>query len=334
MLKDGGSHASSVRRRLLVAGAALPVVVWPGGLHAQAPDRIRRIGVLSNTASSFRFPAFRQGLRDLGWIEGKNIVIEAGHAERKVERFPELAAELVRLKVDIIFARSSNAAARAAQQATTNTPIVVTYFGDPVAAGLVESLARPGGNITGLSHNSVELVGKRLELLKEMVPKLTRVAVLWSAPINAKRNWERLQFSAKQLGVQLHSMDVTNVNEIDKAFEDAAKARVGALLITGTPLIDANLKQIAGLAAKYHLPSIHNFSDFADAGGLAAYGASRNALDRRATTFMDKILKGAKPHDLPMEQPTEFVLMINLKTAKALGITMPVSVLAQADRII
>jgi putative tryptophan/tyrosine transport system substrate-binding protein len=334
MQNDNGLHVQNLRRRLLAAGASLPVLAWTDTLHAQAPEKIRRIGLLADTPPTARITPFRQALRNLGWVEGKNIIIEARHAERsKAEAFPELVADLLRLKVDVIFARAS-AAARAAQQATTTTPIVTTYFGDPVAAGLVETIGRPDGNVTGLFNNPVESAGKQLELLKEILPKLTRAAVLWSAPIDAKRYWERIQPSAKQLGIQLHPIEVVNNTEFEKAFENAARARVGALLVVATPLIQSNLKQIASLAVKYRLPSIHNWSAFTDAGGLLTYGASHTDFDKRAATFVDKILKGARAGDLPMEPPIEFNLIINLKAARSLGITMPLPILARADRVI
>ena len=278
--------------------------------------------------------AFRLGLRDLGWVEGKNISIEYRYAEGRSDRLPELAADLVRLKVDVIVA-SVTSDALAAQKATRAIPIVIAAPSDPVATGLVESLARPGGNITGLSQMAPELAGKRLELLKEIVPKLSRVAVLWNPQgVGATLNWKEIQPPARQLGVQLHSLEVRSPNEFDKAFEDATRARAGALAIMADPVIVTNLKRIADLAAKSRLPSIFHSSEFADAGGLVAYGPDRADLFRRAATFVDKILKGAKPADLPVEQPTKFELVVNLKTAKALGITIPQSVRFRADRVI
>ena len=207
--------------------------------------------------------------------------------------------------------------------------------GDPVAIGLVESLARPGGNITGLSQMISELGGKRLELLTQMVPKLSPVAVLWSPQsASSTLSWKELQLPARQLGLQLHSLEVRSPNEIDKAFEDAARARAGALFVTAYPVITTNLKRIAGLAAKNRLPSIYHTSAFPDAGGLVSYGPDRADLFRRAATFVDKILKGAKPADLPVEQPSKFELVINMKTAKALGIKIPNSILVRADKVI
>ena len=250
------------------------------------------------------------------------------------DRLPDLAADLVRLKVEVIVA-SATPPALAAQKATRAIPIVIASAGDPVASGLVESLARPGGNITGLSQMGPQLAGKLLELLKEMGPKLSRVAVLWNpqGPASA-RTWKEIQFPARQLGVQLHSLEVRSPDDLDKAFDDATRASAGALFVMADPLINTNLKRIASLAAKSRLPSRFQLSEFADAGGLAAYGPDRADLYRRAATFVDKILKGAKPEDLPIEQPTKFELVVNMKTAKALGITIPQNLLFRADRVI
>jgi putative ABC transport system substrate-binding protein len=289
---------------------------------------------LSPSDSALWDQAFRLGLRDLGWVEGKNISIEYRYAEGRSVRLPDLAADLVRLKVDIIVA-SATTAALAAQKATRAIPIVVAAGGDPVASGLGESLARPGGNVTGLSTMAQELGGKRLELLKEIVPKLSRVAVLWNPQSTASQlGWKEIQLPARQLGIQLHSLEVRSPNDFDKAFEDATRARAGALFLTGEPVINTNLKRIADVAAKSRLPSISHRSEFADAGGLLTYGPDRADMHRRAATYVDKILKGAKPADLPVEQPTRFELVVNMKTAKALGITIPQSVLFRADRVI
>jgi putative ABC transport system substrate-binding protein len=326
----------TTRRELLIALGA-GALAWGGAVRAQAPAKVRRIGLLSPISPSdtaLWHQAFRLGLRDLGWVEGKNISIEYRYAEGRHDRLPDLAADLVRLKVDIIVATVTSDAL-AAQKATTAIPIVVAGGGDPVAFGLVESLARPGGNVTGLSQMSLELAGKRLELLKELVPKLSRVAVLWNPQgATSTLNWKEIQLPARQLGVQLHSLEVRSSNEFDKAFEDATRARAGAIFIMPDPVNAANLKRIAGLAATSRLPSIFHLTEFADAGGLAAYGPDRADMFRRAATFVDKILKGAKPADLPIEQPTKFELVVNLKTAKAIGITIPQSVLFRADRVI
>jgi putative ABC transport system substrate-binding protein len=299
--------------------------------------KVPRIGLLSPfspSATGLWHQAFRQGLRDLGWVEGKTISIEYRYAEGRSDRLPDLAADLVRLKVDIIVA-SVNTDALAAKNATREIPIVVASAGDPVAIGLVESLARPGGNITGLSQISPELAGKRLELLKEMVPKLSRVAVLWNPQgTTSPLSWKEIQLPARELGVQLHSLEVRSSNDFAKAFEDAARARAGALAIMPDPLFAGNLKRIADLAAKSRLPSIFHLTEFVDSGGLVAYGPDRSDQFRRAATYVDKILKGTKPGDIPVEQPTKFELVINLKTAKQIGLIIPQSVLYRADRVI
>jgi putative ABC transport system substrate-binding protein len=326
----------TTRRELLIALGA-GALAWAGAVRAQTPAKLPRIGLLSPYSPSdtaLWHQAFRLGLRDLGWVEGKNISFEYRYAEGRSDRLPDLAADLVRLKVDIIVT-SVSGDALAAQKATRAIPIVMVAASDPVASGLVESLARPGGNVTGLSGMTPELAGKRLELLKEMVPKLSRVAVLWN-PQNPGSipSWKELQPPARQLGIQLHSLELRSPDDFDKAFEDATRARTGALFIIADPVIITNLKRIAGLAAKSRLPSIFHLSEFADAGGLVAYGVDRDDMFRRAATFVDKILKGAKPGDLPIEQPTKFELVVNLKTAKALGITIPQSVRFRADRVI
>ena len=325
------------RRKLLVALGAGALAAPFDALSQQQPAKVRRIGLLSPLSladAALWQEAFRLGLRDLGWVEGKNISIEYRYAEGKNDRLPEFAADLVRLKIDLIVAEATSDAL-AAQKATRTIPIVMASAGDPVASGLVESLARPGGNITGLSQMNQELVGKRLELLKEMVPKLSRVAVLWNPqnPVSTL-SWKELQLPARALSLQLHSMEVRSPNEFDKAFEDATMARAGALFIAGDPVVATNLKRIAGLAAKSRLPSMYNTSEFVDAGGLVAYGIDRTDLFRRAATYVDKILKGGKPGDLPIEQPTKFELVVNMKAAKALGITIPQSILVRADKMI
>ena len=326
-----------LRRKLLIAAAAGPALAWAGAVRAQAPAKVPRIGLLSPFSPSdtaLWHQAFRLGLRDLGWVEGKNIGIEYRYAEGRSDRLPELAADLVRLKVDVIVA-SVLPDAVAAQKATRAIPIVMASVSDPVAVGLVESLAHPGGNVTGLSQIASDLAGKRLELLKEMVPKLSRVAVLWNPQNPASTiSWKEIQLPARQLGVQLDSLEVRSPDDFDKVFEAATRARAGALFIIADPVIVTNLKRIAGLAAKRRLPSIFQFSEFADSGGLVSYGPDRADLYRRAATFVNKILKGAKPGDLPVEQPTKFELVVNLKTARAIRITIPQSVLFRADRAI
>ena len=324
----------SRRKIVLALGAA---ALAPRLVRAQAPATVRRIGLLSSYSPSdaaLWHLAFRLGLRDLGWVEGKNISIDYRYAEGRSERLTELAADLVRLQVDVIVA-SGITDALAAQKATRAIPIVMAIPSDPVASGLVGSLARPGGNVTGLSQMSMELVGKRLELLKEMVPKLSRVAVLWNPQgASSTVTWKEIQLPARQLGIQLHSLEIRSPDDFAKAFEAAIKARAGALFIIGDPVTATNLKRIADLAAKTRLPSIFSSSEFADAGGLVAYGPDRADLFRRAAAYVDKILKGAKPGDLPIDRATKFDLVVNLKTAKALGIAIPQSVLFRAGRVI
>jgi putative ABC transport system substrate-binding protein len=329
-------NAVTTRRELLTALGAT-FFSWPFPSVAQQPPGMPRIGLLSAFAPSdtaLWHQAFQLRLRDLGWVEGKNISIEYRHAEGRSDRLPHLAADLARLKVDIIVA-AGGTPALAAQKATKAIPIVMTAVADPVALGLVESLARPGGNVTGLSQMNPHLAGKRLELLKEMIPRLSRVAVLWNPQLkNATLTWKEIQLPARQLGVELLSLEVRSPNEFDKAFEDATRARARALFIVGDAMVVTNLKRIADLAAKSRLPSIFNISDFADAGGLVTYGPDRSDMYRRAATFVDKILKGAKPGELPVEQPTKFELVINLKTAKAIGLAIPQELLLRADRVI
>jgi putative ABC transport system substrate-binding protein len=320
---------------VVLSGALLFALCFPAA--AQQAAKVPRIGLLSPfspSATALWHQEFLQGLRDLGWIEGKNISIEYRYAEGKRDRLPDLVADLVRLKVDIIVA-SVNTDALVAKNATRTIPIVMASAGDPVATGLVDSLARPGGNLTGLSQMAPEMAGKRLELLKEIVPKLSRIAVLWNPQgTTSTLNWKEIQLPARELGVKLHSLEVQSFNDFDKAFEDATRARAGAISIMPDQLFAGNLKRIADLAVKSRLPSIFHLSEFADSGGLVAYGPDRSDQFRRAAVFVDKILKGAKPADLPVEQPTKFEFVINLKTAKQIGLTIPPNVLARADKVI
>ncbi|OFZ84212.1 MAG: hypothetical protein A2W21_01385 [Betaproteobacteria bacterium RBG_16_66_20] len=316
---------------LAALAAALPLA------RAQQSVKIFRIGLLSPfspSAAAAWHEAFRQGLRDLGWVEGKNIGIEYRFAEGRNDRIPDLAADVVRLKVDIIVADTTSSAL-AAKKATRAIPIVVASGGDTVASGLVDSLARPGGNVTGLDQISPELGGKRLQLLKEITPKLSRVGVLWNPQSQASAlNWKELQRPARQLGIQLHSMEVRSAGGLDKAFEGATRSRIDAVAIMPDPVFVTNLERIAELAAQHRLPSIFHLGEFAYAGGLLAFGPDRADLFRRAATYVDKIFKGAKPGELPVEQPTKFELVINMKTAKALGVAIPRTVLLRADRVI
>lgn len=327
----------TTRRRELLIALGAGALAWAGAVRAQAPPTVRRIGLLSGSSPSVNAPsyrAFRLGLRDLGWVEGKNVSIEYRYAEGRHDRLPDLAADLVRLKVDVIVTTATSDAL-AAQKATRAIPIVMVAAGDPVASGLVQSLMRPGGNVTGLSQMLQELGGKRLELLKEMVPKLSRVAVFWNPQsASATLNWQENQQSARQLGIQLHSLEVRSPMELDKAFEAATRVRADALAILPDPVITTNLERIVDFATRSRLPSIYQWSEFADAGGLATYGPDRADLFRRAATYVDKILKGTKPGDLPVEQPTKLELVVNMKTAKAIGLTLPPEIMMRATRVI
>jgi putative ABC transport system substrate-binding protein len=328
-----------MRRRefiTLLSGAA---VGWPVAANAQQANKIARIGWLWQNLAPNPQPreAFLQALRDLGYVEGRNLVIEYRDAEGKPERFPALAAELVALKVDVIVATVTGAAL-AAKQATRTIPIVFTFVSDPVGSGLVTSLARPGGNATGLSNLSVNLVGKRLELLRQAVPGISRVAALWQpGALDERMEKEQLkgaEVAARALGVRLQFVETRGPEDFDRAFSDMTSAGVGALTMLSTIMFSDERRRLVDLAAKHRLPAVYPGRHFVDAGGLMAYGASQAGVSRRAATYVDKILKGAKPADLPVEQPTKFELVINLKTAKALGLEVPPSLLAHADEVI
>jgi putative tryptophan/tyrosine transport system substrate-binding protein len=322
--------ASSV----LVAVMLLAVAVIAA---AQQPTKIPRIGFLMSTspsAGSDRIEAFRQGLRELGYVEGKNIVIEWRHAEGKLGRLSELAAELVRLKVEMIVT-AGPVPTRAAKAATSTIPIVMTQDPDPVGNGFVASLARPGGNITGLSTLAPEISGKQVELLKEIVPRLSRVAVFGTSTIPGyAQRLRETELAAGAFGVQLQYLDILGPKDIESAFRAASKGRADAVLALGSPVFILQRIQIADLAVKSRLPAIYDRREFVEDGGLISYATSFTDLSHRAATYVDKILKGAKPGDLPVQQPTKFELVINLKTAKQIGLTIPPSVLARADRVI
>jgi putative ABC transport system substrate-binding protein len=304
--------------------------------RAQQPAKVPRIGVLvpgSQSAFSIRTDAFRHGLRELGYVEGQNIVIEYRYAEGKTDRLPDLATELIRLlKVDVILT-ASIPPVLATKKASSTIPIVFAAVNDPVASGLVDSLARPGGNITGLTNLSPDLDGKRLELLKETFPKVTRVGYLWNpeAPATGLRG---MQATAPGLGVQLQSLEVRTANDFESAFEAALRGQAHAIITLPSPVFITHQKRIVDFANKSRLPAIYSFSDFADTGGLMSYAPSLLENWRRAATYVDKILKGSKPADLPVEQPTKFELVINLKTSKQIGVTIPPNVLARADKVI
>ncbi|HEU4341131.1 MAG TPA: ABC transporter substrate-binding protein [Candidatus Binatia bacterium] len=323
----------------VVSFLALSVVLFAlcVPLHAQQPAKVARIGFLytvSPSSVAARAEAFRQGLRELGYVEGKNIVIESRFADGKLDRVPSLAAELVRLKVDIIVT-SGPSPTRAAKEATVTIPIVMARDIDPVGNGFVASLARPGGNITGLSMLAPEISGKQLELLKETVPKLSRVAVLGTSTTQGNEQTIReIELAAGAFGVKLQYLDVADLKDIETAFRAAVKGRADAVLVLGSAIYASHRKQVAEMAVRNRLSTIYRNSEYVDDGGLMAYGVNLVDLDRRAATYVHKILKGAKPADIPVEQPTKFELVINLRTAKQIGLTIPPNVLARADRII
>jgi len=305
---------------------------------AQQPARIPRIGILitaSASSHSARVEAFRQRLRELGYVEGKNIVIEYRSAEGKLDRLPALAAELVRLKVDVIVTATGGRDILAAKKATATIPIVFAGTGDPVGDGLVSSLARPGGNITGLSLMTPDLDGKRLELLKEVFPKVARVAFLWDVgSVRGNRPLTDMEAAAKALGLKLQSLPVRSLDDFESAFARAKRDGVQALITSPNTLIITQQRQVLDFAAKNRLPAMYPTSEFVEAGGLMSYAPNYADLWRRAATYVDNILKGAKPSDLPVEQPTKFELVINLKTAKQIGLTISPNVLARADKVL
>jgi len=328
-----------IRGVALGAVLAVSLLAAPLAADAQQAGKVPRIGFLGVTSPSDRPPlldAFRQRLRELGWVEGQNIVIDYRYAEGRVGRLPDLAAELVRLKVDLIVASAGTQVATAAKNATETIPIVMIAVRDPVGTGLIASLARPGGNVTGVSgYAGLETVAKQLELLKETVPKIRRVAIL-SNPANAYHQLaiREVNVAARSLGVQLQLLEARGPNEFDGAFAAMAKERVGALLVLSDVIFNSHRTRLADLAARSRLPAAYGNRESVEGGGLISYGPSFLDLHRRAAAYVDKILKGAKPAELPVEQPTKFELVINLKTARALGLTIPLSLLRQADELI
>src|SRR5215468_10991532 len=328
-------------RRLmwLAVMLALSLTLAPLVAGAQQAGKVPRIGFLGVSSPSDRPPlleAFRQRLRELGWVEGQNIVIDYRYAQDRVDRLPDLAAELVRLKVDLIVASAGTQAAMAAKNATETIPIVMIYVRDPVGTGLIASLARPGGNVTGVSGSAgLEMFAKQLELLKETVPKIRRVALL-SNPDNAYHQLaiREVNVAARSLGVELQLLEARGPNEFDGAFAAMAKERVGALLVLSDAVLNSHRIRLADLAARSRLPAAYGVRESVEAGGLMSYGPSFLDSYRRAATYVDKILKGTKPADLPVEQPTKYELVINMKTAKALGLTIPPSLLRRADEVI
>ena len=329
-------------RLLLVVTLMLALLAAPPAGDAQAPVKIPRIGMLltfspEHPETRTSLDQFRQALSELGHVEGRNIDIEYGAAQGRIERFPALAAELVRLKVDLIVA-GSTADALAAKQATTTIPIVVITMHDPVKDGLVVSLARPGTNVTGSTFLGPELVAKRLELLKEAVPGASRVAALWHPGAHGERTRQDMnkeaEGAARGLGVQLQLVKVGTPHDLDSAFSAMTRGRADALIVLPSAMLFGERRRIVDLAAKHRLPAAYNAREYVDLGGLMAYGASISDQRRRAASYVDEILNGARPADLPVEQPTKYESVINLKTATALGLTIPQSVLARADEVI
>jgi len=324
-------------RKRFMAALAGGLLAAPLAIEARQTTKVTPIGYLSGpslSANAARIEAFRQGLRELGYVEGKNIVIEWRSADGKLDRLPALAAELVRLKVAVIVT-SGGALTRRAKEATSTVPIVMTNDPDPVGDGFVASLARPGGNITGLSTFAPELSGKRLEILREVVPRLSRVAVLGSSTATGyAQTLKEIEPAAKAFKMQLQFLDVLHAKDMETAFRAASEGRAQGVLTLNSAILGSQLAQIAELAVKKRLPVMYHQSDFVEAGGLMSYGVNVPDLNRRAADYVDKILKGAKPGDLPVEQPTKFELVINLKTAKAIGLAIPQSLLARADQVI
>jgi putative ABC transport system substrate-binding protein len=329
--------------RFVVSGVATAVLLlFAVGLTtaaAQPAEKMPRVGYISPGAPSDpvrqrRLEAFRQGLRDLGYVEGRNIAIEPRWAEGKYDRYPALAADLVRLKVQVIVAVGGRAS-QVAQQATSTIPIIMSVVIDPLGAGLVSNLAHPQGNITGVSMMAPDLIGKQFEVLKQIVPKVTRVALLWN-PANPSSvpQLRQAEVAARLVGLRLQSLEARSPQEIDSAFAAMTSERAGALVVLLDAILVNQRSQIAELAAKRRLPTVYAVREYAEAGGLVSYGSNPLELERYAAHFVDKILRGARPSDLPVEQPSKFELVINLKTAKALGLTIPPSLLLRADQVI
>ncbi len=330
-----------MQRRRFIAVLSI-AAAWPLAVRAQQPKKVALIGLLATGSleapeTRVSLEAFRQGMRELGYFEGENIVIEVRAADSRMERFPALANELVGLKVNIIVALNS-LSGRAAKRATNTIPIVVPVMGDPVEDGLVESLARPGGNVTGLTFLGPQLVPKRLALLKEALPSASQVGVLWHPRAYGERTMndmvEETQTAGKALGLHLQFVPVRDPNELDSAFSTISAARVDAVMVFPSPMLFNERTQIVALARKLRLPLVSMGREFVALGGLMSYGADITDFIRRGATYVDKILKGARPADLPVEQPTKFELSFNLKTAKELGVEIPATLLARADEVI
>jgi len=325
-----------MNKKILVSILAVVILAFVHPAEAQQAKKIPRIGILSNgppSVTSALTDAFRQRLRELGYVEGKDISFEYRYAEGNLERLPDLAPELVRLKVDVIFTTGGTPAVLAAKNAAGAIPIIFIGTSDPVSSGLVASLAQPGGNLTGLTNGGPELSGKRLEVLKETVPRVSRVALLYN-PGNPSGNvLKETEAAARALGIRLQPVGIRNANDLGEAFAKMIK-QSSALAVAQDPLLTSNRQRVVELAAKNKLPAIYAFTEFLDVGGLMSYGPSRLGLFLGAATYVDKILKGAKPADLPVEQPTKFEFVINLKAAKQIGLTIPPNVLVRADRVI
>jgi putative tryptophan/tyrosine transport system substrate-binding protein len=327
-----------VRRRDIIILLGGVTAGWPLAPRAQPPNRVARIGLMTlGSTQSGPVNAFFAGLREIGYVQGRNIAVEARSAGGEIERLPAVAAELVGLKVDVIVAPNTPTA-RAAQQATRTIPIVVAVMGDPVGDGLVANLARPGGNITGLTFLGPELLPKRLALLRDALPAVSRVAGLWHPRAYGERTMSEMMKetdgAARALGLQLRLVAAQSPDELDRAFATIAGERADALIVYPSPMLFAGARRIVDFATKHRLPTMAFDREFTDLGGFLSFGASIGDLFRRAAIYVDKILKGAKPSDLPVEQPTKFELVINLKTAKALGVTVPEALLARADDVI
>jgi len=336
--KTRGERGRTIQNRKWAGLFAIIVALTVCGPRAEAQQAVRilRIGILIATSASSvsaRLEAFRQRLRELGYVDGRNIIIEYRYAEGKLERLADLAAELIQLKVDVIV--TAGPATLAAKKATATIPIVFTAANDPLGTGVVSSLARPGGNITGLSVMAPDLDGKRLELLKEAFPKIARVAFLWqSGGSRGNLALTEMEAPAKAFGLKLQSLEVRGPDDFATVFERAKRDGTQALITTPNPLISAQQRQVLDFAAKNRLPAMYPASEFVDAGGLMSYAANYVDLYRRTADFVDKILKGSKPADIPVEQPTRFEFIINLKTAKQIGLTIPPNVLVRASRVI
>jgi putative tryptophan/tyrosine transport system substrate-binding protein len=335
--RKNNQRRKQMRRRIICVVLATIFLATILSTQAQQQAKVAKIGFLTTGSGSGPgggVELLPRKLRAFGYVDGKNIAVEHRFADNKLDRLPALAEELVRLKVDVLVTGATSGA-MALKNATRTIPIVFFIAGDPVEAGLVDSLPKPGGNITGFTNIAPVLAGKRLELLKETVPKLTRVALLWDPRIRgSEQSWKESQLAGRQLGLQLHSMEVGNAEKFENAFEETIKAGSTALAAASSSLFNTHKKRIADLALKNRLPAIFDRGDFVESGGLMSYSADPTESYKRAAVFVDKILKGAKPPDLPVEQPTKFELMINLKTAKALGLTIPPVVLMRAEKVV